>query len=113
MLVKIYINISQKIMVLKVGENYLFRMLITSSKIYKEASVAQLLCHSTCKAWVEGWITVFSSLLDETHKLRSRLHMTLAVGGTLNPKSNKQNLQNNECFFNIFQGLNKFNSSEW
>ena len=90
MLVKIYINISPKIMVLKAGENYLLRMLITSSKIYKEASVAQWLCHLPCKPWVEGSIPALYSLLEETC-----FHMTLAVGGTLNPKSNKQNLQNN------------------
>ena len=53
-----------------------------------EASMAQkLLCHSPCKQGLAGSIPGSSNLSDETldFKLRSRLHITLAVGGTLNP----------------------------
>ena len=52
--------------------------------IFEEASVAQCLCHSTFKPEVAGSIPGFS-IWD--YNLRSSFHMTLAVGGMLNPKS--------------------------
>ena len=51
--------------------------------------MAQWLCDSCCNPEVAGSIPGFFSLSDEKYKPRSRLHMTLAVGGTLNPKSIK------------------------
>ena len=49
---------------------------------WHEASVVQCLCHSPCKLGVAGSIPGFFGWV---YKPRSRLHMTLAVGGTLNP----------------------------
>ena len=42
--------------------------------------MVQWLCHSPCKPGVAG-----STSVGWDYKPRSRLHMTLAVGGTLNP----------------------------
>ena len=50
-----------------------------------EASVAQWLSHLPCKPGVAGSIPGVSSPSDWDYKPRSRLYMTLAVGGTLNP----------------------------
>ena len=50
-----------------------------------EATVAQWLSHLPCKPGVASSIPGFSSPSDWDYKPRSRLHMTLAVGGTLNP----------------------------
>ena len=59
-------------------------LIFVECQIYTEASVVQWFSHSLCKPWVAGLILGFSNPLDRT-LTRSRLHMTLAFGGTLNP----------------------------
>ena len=54
-----------------------------------EASVAQWLRHLPCKPRVAGSTPGFSSPSDLDYKPRPRLHMTLVVGGTLNPNQSK------------------------
>ena len=56
----------------------------------EEASVAQWFCHLHCKLGVVGSILGFSSLSDETTKQGPDLHMTIAVGRTLNLTSTNQ-----------------------
>ena len=58
---------------------------------FREASVAQWLCHSpACKQGVACSVPVFACLSTVLeYKPRSRLHMTLAAGGTKNPKLTK------------------------
>ena len=47
-------------------------------------------CRWNCNPVVAGLIPGFSNLSDETINLGPHLHMTLAVGGMLNPKSTKK-----------------------
>ena len=63
-----------------------------------EASVVLWLCHSPCKPGVAGSIPGFSSPSD--YKPRSRLQMTLAVGGTLNPNQSIIYSRTSHCLIN-------------
>ena len=62
-----------------------------------EASVVQWLCHSPCKLGVAGSIPGFFQSVGWDYKPRSRLHMTLAVGGTLNPNQPTPSLSTKKC----------------
>ena len=55
---------------------------IFEANIALEASVAERLSYPLCKPGVVSSIPGFSSLLDGDFKPRSRLRLTLAVGGT-------------------------------
>ena len=57
-----------------------------------EASVAERLSYPLCKPGVVSSISGFSSLSKWDFKPRSRLRMTFAVGGTLNPNTTTTNM---------------------